>query len=31
MFSLTIDTKLKGCDLVWLTFDDVVGGGRVRN
>ena len=31
MFNLTIDSKLRGCDLVRLTFDDVVGGGRVRN
>jgi hypothetical protein len=31
MFNLTIDSKLRGCDLVRLTFDDVVDGGRVRN
>ena len=31
MFNLIIDSKLQGCDLVRLTFDDVVGGGRVRN
>jgi hypothetical protein len=31
MFNPTIDSKLRGCDLVRLTFDDVVGGGGVRN
>ena len=31
MFNLAIDSKLKGCDLVRLTIDDVVGGGRVRD
>ena len=31
MFNLAIDSKLRGCDLVRLTIDDVVGGGRVRD
>ena len=31
MFNLAIDSKLRGCDLVRLTIDDVVGGGIVRD
>jgi len=31
MFNLAIDSELRGCDLVRLTIDDVVGGGRVRD
>src|ERR1700736_937023 len=31
MFNLAIDSKLRGCDLVRLTIDDVVGGCRVRD
>jgi hypothetical protein len=31
MFNLAIDSKLRGCDLVRLTIDDVVGGGTVRD
>ena len=31
MFNLAIDSKLRGCGLVRLTIDDVVGGGRVRD
>jgi hypothetical protein len=31
LFNLAIDSKLRGCDLVRLAIDDVVGGGRVRD
>ncbi len=31
MFNLAIDSKLRGCDLVRLTIDDVFAGGRVRD
>jgi hypothetical protein len=31
MFNLAIDSKLRGCDLVRLTIDDMVGGGIVRD
>jgi hypothetical protein len=31
MFNLTIDSKLRGCDLVRLRIDDVFAGGRVRD
>jgi hypothetical protein len=31
MFNLAIDSKPRGCDLVRLTIDDVVGGGIVRD
>jgi hypothetical protein len=31
MFNLAIDSKLRGCGLVRLTIDDVVGGGIVRD
>jgi len=30
MFNLTVDSKLRGCDLVRLKIDDVSAGGRVR-
>jgi hypothetical protein len=30
MFNLAIDSKLRGCDLVWLRVADVVLGGTVR-
>jgi integrase len=31
MFSLAVDSKLRGCDLVRLKIDDVSTGGRVRD
>ncbi len=31
MFNLAIDSKLRGCDLVRLTFADLVSGDRVRD
>src|ERR1700694_5672000 len=31
LFTLAIDSKLRGCDLVWLQVDDVCVGGRVRD
>jgi hypothetical protein len=31
LFNLAIDSKLRGCDLVWLQTDDVCVGGRVRD
>jgi integrase len=31
MFNLTVDSKLRGCDLVRLKIDDVSAGGRVRD
>ncbi len=31
LFNLAIDSKLRGCDLVWLQIDDVCAGGRVRD
>jgi integrase len=31
MFNLAIDSKLRGCDLVWLRVDDVFAAGRVRD
>jgi hypothetical protein len=31
LFNLAIDSKLKGCDLVWLQVDDVCAGDRVRD
>src|SRR3984893_17064533 len=31
LFNLAIDSKLRGCDLVRLQFDDVCAGGRVRD
>jgi integrase len=31
MFNLTIDSKLRRCDLVRLNIDDVFAGGRVRD
>ena len=31
MFNLAIDSKLRGCDLVRLTIDDVFAGGGVRD
>lgn len=31
MFNLAIDSKLRGCDIVRLTIDDVFVGGRVRD
>src|SRR6201988_4729940 len=31
MFNLAIDSKLRGCNLVWLRVDDVFAGGRVRD
>jgi hypothetical protein len=30
MSNLAIDSKLRGCDLVWLLVADVVLGGTVR-
>ncbi len=30
MFSLAIDSKLRGCDLVNLRVDDIASGGQVR-
>jgi len=31
MFNLTIDSKLRGCDLVRVRIDDVYAGRRVRD
>jgi integrase len=31
LFNLAIDSKLRGCDLVRLQFNDVCAGGRVRD
>ena len=31
MFDLTIDSKLRGCDVVKVKIGDLVVGGRVRN
>jgi hypothetical protein len=31
MFNLAIDSKLRGCDLVRLTIDDLCVGGRLRD